>query len=275
MAKQKITVQDIQISIDTINDTEYFSLTDIAKKFGNVPNDYIKNWLKNSGTLGYLAEWEKVHNSNYNNEGYRDYLEAINDNRNISRISVKQWIELTKAIGLRAAVGRYGGTYAHKDIAINFCYWLSPTFQIYFIKEFQILKENEAERLGEKWDVNRYLSKVNYHIHTDSIKTNITAPKKLSKKAQGLTYASEADVLNVAVFGMTAKEWRLQNPESKGNIRDNSTAIQLQVLANLEVLNAKLIEYQLPQKQRIEELSETAKTHFDIIENSATKLSKK
>lgn len=262
MKKRKIVVQGVEISIFSQNEQDYISITDIAKKFGQ-PDKLIAKWLNNSGTRSYLKTWEQMENPNFNIEGYKNLLLELEDAS--YDMSVKRWLEATYAIGIQAKRGRGGGTYAHRDIALQFCYWKEPVFQLYFFREFQRLKFQEAQLLGEKWDVNRYLSKMNYHIHTEAIKEFLTEPKQLDRKSSSNVYASEADLLNKAVFGLTAKEWRLQCPEAKGNIRDNASRIDLHVLANLEVLNARLIKYGLPQKARLEELMEAAVEHQEIL----------
>lgn len=273
MAKQKINVQGASINIYSQNENDYISLTDIAKNFSDTPKNTIRNWLRNGSTLAFLIAWENIKNTDFSLDAAKDFLLKSRDNS--FNISPKLWIEETKAIGMNSKAGRYGGTYAHSDLAINFCYWLKPEFQAYFIHEFQRLKADEARRLGEHWDVNRYLSKVNYHIHTDSIKEFLVIPKNIPRKSQSVVYASEADVLNMAVFGITAKSWRLQNAEKEGNIRDYATTTELQVLANLEVLNAKLIQLGFPQHERLADLTETAEQHFDIINQKPYKPKKR
>lgn len=272
MSNRKIEVQGITIKIYSKDENDYISLTDIVNSVPDAPRDTIRNWLKNSSTVTFLSTWENVHNENFQLDKAEKI--AFNLGKNTYNLSAKIWIEQTKAIGLQSKTGRYGGTFAHSDIALNFCYWLSPEFQVYFVKEFQRLKIEEAKALGKQWDVNRYLSKINYHIHTDSIKAYLVTPKRLPKKSQSVVYASEADVLNMAVFGITAKNWHLQNANKTGNIRDHATAIELQVLANMETLNASLIELGVSQQQRLNYLSATAEKHFDIIKNSSTKLPK-
>ena len=216
---------------------------------------FISDWLRNRNTVEFLGIWEKLHNPNFN---YGEFATIKSQaGLNSYKISVKEWVKKTNAIGLKATAGRYGGTYAHKDIAFEFGMWISPEFKIYLIKEFQRLKEQESQRLALGWDVKRTLAKINYKIHTDSIKTHLI-PQNISKKQINIVYANEADVLNVALFGKTAKEWRDENLGKDGNIRDDADVTQLVVLANLESLNAELIRQSLPQPQRLVQLNHIA-----------------
>lgn len=252
--KAKINVKGSEVSIYSENDLDYISLTDMVKGFDG-GSALIEQWLKNKDTVLFLGVWEQLNNTNFNSlefEGIRN--EA---GRNSFYLSAKKWIEKTNAIGLKASAGRYGGTYAHKDIAFEFGSWLSPEFKLYLIKEFQRLKEEENRRLSLEWNLNRTLSKINYRIHTDAIKEHII-PEKISKKEESYIYANEADVLNVALYGQTAKMWREENPDKKGNIRDYSTVEQLLVLANLENMNAEFIRMKLPQNERLKRLNKIA-----------------
>ena len=207
-----ITVQGVEISLFTEKDADYISLTDIAKNF-EVGVSAIESWMRNRNTVEFLGTWEKLYNTDFNSGGF-DGIKS-NVGLNSFKLSVKKWINETHAIGIRAKSGRYGGTYAHKDIAIQFCYWLSPVFQLYVIKEFQRLKEEEAKKNNLEWNYQRFLTKVNYRLHTDTIKTHIIPriQAQQSNVKQWIIYAEEADLLNRAVFGQTAKEWREQNPE--------------------------------------------------------------
>lgn len=266
MKGKKINVDGIQVRLVSQNETDFISLSDIANKFGEA-KEIIRSWVRNTGTLNYLAEWEQFYNPEFK---YKEFEQILIDMRNnYFSMSPKKWIDLTNAKGIYHKIGRGGGTFSHSDIAINFCYWLSPKFQIYFINEFQKLKSEEAERLGQKWDVNRYLSRVNYHIHTDSIKQFIVTPRHIPRKVQGGIYASEADVLNVAVFGITAKAWREQNTDKPvgKNIRDYATTAQLHVLANLEAINGMLIELGINQQERLTLLTDQADKQKEIIKN--------
>lgn len=256
MAKQKITVDGISIRI---NDLDYISITDIAKKSSaNKPAVTIQSWLRNQRTISFLATWEQVHNPNFKVSQMTDFREQAADNR--SAITPKQYIEQTGAIGITAKSGRYGGTYTHSDIALNFCYWLSPEFQVYLAKEFERLKRDEARRLGIEFDFKRELTRINYPLHTEAIKTHL-----LSKgKSTGIIYASEADLLNIAVFGKTAKQWRTANPDLKGNVRDYASIEELMALSNIEYLNAKLIQWGFNINQREETLTEAAQELFAV-----------
>ncbi|MEK9143137.1 MAG: KilA-N domain-containing protein [Patescibacteria group bacterium] len=255
MAKsKKIIVQGNQIGIITYADNEDFiSLTDILKaKDGDF---FISDWLRNRNTVEFLGIWEKLHNPSFN---YGEFATIKSQaGLNSYKISVKEWVKKTHAIGLKATAGRYGGTYAHKDIAFEFGMWISPEFKIYLIKEFQRLKNEESERLRSGWDIKRTLAKINYKIHTDAIKAQLI-PLQLTKQAADTIYASEADVLNVALFGKTAKMWRDEYPSKDGNIRDYADVTQLVVLANLEGINAELIRRGLAQSERLTELNQIA-----------------
>lgn len=269
MSKSKIIhVQGTDISLIAEDENAYLSLTDIDRKFeGN--GRHIENWLRNQNTIEYLSTWEMLHNPDFNSMQLHGIREQIGINRFL--LSAKKWIEMTNAIGIRAKTGRYGsGTFAHLDIAFHFCLWLSPTFQLYVAKEFQRLKkqESEEEKQALEWNLRRSLSKINYRIHTEAIKENLIPPRIYERpKDDGFIYASEADVLNVAVFGMTAKQWRLQNPELKGNIRDYATEEQLLVLANLESHNAQFIKEKLSQDERLDKLNQIAIYQMQVLIN--------
>ncbi|PYG87234.1 KilA domain-containing protein [Ruminiclostridium sufflavum DSM 19573] len=257
MAK-KIHVIGTEISITTINDNDYISITDMLKaKDGDF---FISDWLRNRNTVEFLGIWEQIYNPKFN---YGEFATIKSQaGLNSYKISVKEWMKKTNAIGLKATAGRYGGTYAHKDIAFEFGMWISPEFKIYLIKEFQRLKDEEQKQLG--WDIKRNLTKINYRIHTDAIKENLTPPT-LNKYQITQVYANEADVLNVALFGMTAKQWRDSNPKLKGNIRDYANVSQLVCLVNLENLNALFINEGLTQGQRLEKLNSIAISQMGIL----------
>lgn len=221
---------------------------------------FITSWLRNRNTIEYLGVWERVHNPDFNYNEF-DIIKS-KAGLNSYTISVKEWVSKTNAIGLQAKAGRYGGTYAHSDIAFEFGMWISPEFKVYLVKEFQRLKDIEVQQLG--WDVKRQLTKINYRIHTDAIKENIV-PALLDQNQIGLSYANEADLLNTALFGKTAKQWRDENQDLSGNIRDYSNVAQLVCLANLEVLNADFIERGLPQNERIEMLNRSAIKQMTIL----------
>ena len=250
---KKLNVQGNEITIIESKGKEYISLTDMLKaKDGDF---FISDWLRNRNTVEYLGIWESVYNPSFN---YGEFaIIKSQAGLNSYKISVKEWVEKTNAIGLKATTGRYGGTYAHPDIAFEFGMWISPQFKIFLIKEFQRLKEEENSRLKLEWNLQRTLAKVNYHIHTDAIKENII-PKEVTKKQMQLIYADEADLLNIALFGITAKEWREVHPNKEGNIRDEATLEQLVVLSNLESINALLIRQGLSQAERLVELNKTA-----------------
>ncbi len=267
MAKTSIlNVQGIQIALTTINEEDYISLTDMMKaKDGTF---FVTDWLRNRNTLEYLGAWESMFNPNFN---YGEFaIIKSSAGLNSFKISVKEWQERTNAIGIVAKTGRYGGTYAHRDIAFNFCMWISPVFQLYVVREYQRLIEVERSHLAIAWDVKRLLSKNNYHIHTDAIK-NIIIPKlNIDQMKQGLVYATEADILNMALFGCTAKQWQDANPElaKKMNIRDTASINQLMVLTNLESLNAEMIKQDIPRSDRLAALHRVANEQLIILEKN-------
>ena len=250
---KKITVQGIEISVIPKNEMDYISLTDMLKaKDGDF---FISDWLRNRNTIEFLGIWEKINNSNFNYGEFATIKSFVGLNN--YKISVNEWVKRTNAIGLRSKPGRYGGTYAHKDIAFEFGMWISPEFKIYLIKEFQRLREEENKRLTLGWDAKRMLTKINYKIHTDAIKENLI-PLKLSNQHEKQIYANEADVLNVALFGITAKQWKEKNSNKKGNMRDYADVRQLVCLANLENLNALFIEQKMGQAERLTQLNKIA-----------------
>jgi hypothetical protein len=250
---KKIVVVGIKISIISKGEQDYISLTDMLKaKDGDF---FISDWLRNRNTVEFLGIWESINNPDFNYGEFAIIKSQVG--LNSYKISVKEWVQKTGAIGLKAATGRYGGTYAHKDIAFEFGMWISPQFKLYLIKEFQRLKEEERLRIETGWDAKRMLTKINYRIHTDAIQENLI-PREISKAQANIIFANEADVLNKALFGMTAKEWRDKNPKLAGNIRDYSDVTQLVCLANLESLNAEFIRQGLPQGERLLKLNEIA-----------------
>lgn len=253
----------------TISPDEYISITDMLKaKDGEF---FISDWLRNRNTVEFLGVWESVNNPDFN---YGEFATIKSQaGLNSYKISVKEWVEKTNAIGIQAKAGRYGGTYAHPDIAFEFGMWISPAFKVYLIKEFKRLKEEENNRLQLEWNLQRTLAKVNYHIHTDAIKENLI-PAELSKKQISFIYANEADVLNMALFGMTAKQWREANPNKKGNIRDHATIEQLVVLTNLESINAMLIHQEIIQPERLNQLNQMAITQMKSLLKNKTDISK-
>ena len=265
MAKKKksiIKVQDKEITVLQINTEDYISLTDMARKFHEKTSVPIENWLKNRSTLDFIDIWEKFHNPDFNSQQMVGI--KFNISRNAYYLSVKKLIEETNAMGIQSRAGRYGGTFAHRDIAFEFASWLSAEFKFYLIKEFQRLKEEESSRQALQWDYQRFLSKVNYRLHTDTIRDHILPALQTPKNRQWLVYADEADLLNMAVFGQTAKQWRESNPDlaTKGNMRDFADIIQLNVLANLESLNSVLIERKVSKEKRFELLADTALSQY-------------
>ena len=269
MKKEIINVKDISISLFTKDyQNDYISLTDIARYKSDVPSDVIKNWLRNKDTLQFLSVWEQLNNPNFNSVEFdRIKSEA---GFNAFTMSPKKWIDLTDSIGIVSQQGRYANTYAHSDIAFEFASWISPKFKLYLIKEFQRLKNDEIEKHKLGWDIKRTLVKMNYHIHTDAIKNNLIPPN-IAKNKIPFIYASEADLLNIALFGKTAKQWSEQNPKLEGNMRDYSTAEQLVVLANLESLNAQFIKDGLEAEDRLLKLNNIAIEQLQLLLNYSVK----
>jgi hypothetical protein len=268
MAKnKKLNVKGIEVTISTDKNGEYISLTDMMKaKDGDF---FISDWLRNRNTVEFLGIWESVNNPNFN---YGEF--AIIKSKaglNYYKISVQEWTEKTNAIGLRASRGRYGGTYAHIDIALEFGMWISAEFKVYLIQEYKRLKQEENNRQQLDWNLQRTLAKVNYTIHTDAIKERLI-PERLTAKQTSLVYASEADLLNMALFGKTAAEWRIKNSEAKGNIRDEATLEQLVVLSNLESINAVLIRQGISPTERLHQLNNIAITQMtSLVQNANLK----
>jgi hypothetical protein len=254
--KSTIEVQGAAITVLTAKDEDSISLTDIAKfKNPDHPDDVIRNWLRSRNTVEFLGVWERLNNPSFNPvefDGIR-----MQTGLNSFVLTPKQWIEKTGAIGVVSSAGRYGGTYAHKDIAFEFASWVSVEFRLYLIKEFQRLKDDENRRLSLAWNLNRTLSKLNYRIHTDAVKAHLIPPEVTPAQA-AITYANEADLLNVALFGQTARQWRDANPKLEGNMREYATIEQLLVLANIEGMNAEFIHMDLPQGERLKRLNQIA-----------------
>ena len=256
--KEVIHAKDTEIAVlSYAHSDDYISLTDIAKhKNPEFPADVVKNWLRIRSTIEFLGLWEELNNPNFNMVEFDQFKNDAGSNAFV--LSPQKWIKSTNAIGMVSKSGRYGGgTFAHKDIAFEFASWISPEFKLYVIKDYQRLKDDENHRLALDWSVNRVLAKTNYRIHTDAIKANLIPPE-LSKEQQRFVYADEADVLNVALFGMTAKQWRAKNPELKGNMRDYASIEQLLVLVNLETMNALLVEQGKSQDERAHFLNHQA-----------------
>jgi len=256
----KITVTGTEITIIQIKDADFISLTDMAHS--QMEEHIIIKWLSLKSTIEYIGEWEILFNPDFNYTEFGTIKNSAGSNNFV--LSVKQWIERTGAIGITAKAGRYGGTYAHKDIAFHFGMWISPRFQLLLVKEFQRLKEDEQKAIG--WTAKRELAKINYHIHTDAIKHNLI-PAELTPQQTSIVYANEADVLNVAMFGITAKEWREANPDLKGNIRDYATINELICLSNMENLNAVFVNEGLPQSERLIKLNQIAIQQMSVLEN--------
>ena len=256
----KIIVKDTEVSIVKVDEQDYISLTDMLKaKDGEF---FFSNWLRNRNTVEFLGIWEQLNNPKFNCVEF-DIIKS-QAGLNSYRLSVKEWMEKTKAIGIISKAGRYGGTYAHKDIAFEFAMWISPEFKVYLIREFQRLKSEEQKQLG--WSAKRELSKINYRIHTDAIKQHLI-PEKVTAQQAGVIYAEEADVLNVAMFGKTAKQWRDENPDLKGNIRDYASINELICLSNMENLNAVFIDQGIPQSERLIKLNQIAIHQMSVLGN--------
>ena len=257
----KINVQQTDVTILKINEDDYISLTDIAKFKSDDPTAVIANWMRNRNTIEYLGIWETLYNPDFKPlefEGFRTQAGL-----NAFTLSPQKWIDATNASGMISKSGRYGGTFAHKDIAFKFAAWISIEFELYFIKEFQRLKEEEQKQLG--WSAKRELAKINYHIHTDAIKQNLV-PAELTPQQINYVYANEADVLNVALFGVTAKQWRDVNPDLKGNIRDYAGINELICLSNMENLNAVFINEKMPQSERLVKLNQIAIQQMNVLQ---------
>lgn len=264
-----IHANGVDIRINTINEIDYISLTDIAKKQNaEYPADIIKNWLRSKNTIEFLGVWEQLNNPNFKLVEFDQFKNEAGLNSFV--LSPQKWIDKTNAIGIISKSGRYGGTYAHSDIAFEFASWLSPTFKLYIIKDYQRLKQEESHIKELEWNVKREIAKTNYKIHTDAIKENLIPPT-LSKKEISYIYASEADIINKALFGQTAKEWRENNPKAKGNIRDTATIEQLIVLSNLETMNAQYIKEGLSQIERLFKLNAIAVYQMNSILKNGVK----
>jgi len=260
----KITVKDTEVNVIKVNDEDYICLTDMLRaKDGDF---FITDWLRNRNTLEFIGIWEKVYNPDFN---YGEFaIIRSQAGLNSFKISVKEFVAHTNAMSLQAKAGRYGGTYAHKDIAFEFAMWISPEFKVYIIKEFQRLKNEEQRLLG--WTAKRELSKINYRIHTDAIKQNLI-PTEVTPAQASIIYAEEADVLNVAMFGMTAKMWREQHSELKGNIRDYASINELICLSNMENLNAVFIDQGIPQGERLIKLNRIAIQQMRVLEDDGNR----
>ena len=259
--KQYIHIESNEISVLAQGNEDYISLTDMAHS--QMQEHIIFRWMSLKGTIEYIGEWEALYNPNFNYTEFGTIKNMAGSNSFV--LSVKTWIEKTNAIGIVAKAGRYGGTYAHKDIAYHFGMWISPRFQLLLVKEYQRLQEEKQKLLG--WTAKRELSKINYHIHTDAIKKNLI-PQELTQLQISYVYANEADVLNVALFGMTAKQWRESNSDLNGNIRDYATINELICLSNMENLNAVFIDEGMPQPERLVKLNKIAIQQMQVLEDA-------
>ena len=267
---KKISVQGVNILLYEDNERDFFSLTDIARhKDSEHMDSIIQNWMRNRNTIELLGFWETIYNPHFKPLEFEGFRKQAGLNSFV--MTPKKWIESTNAIGIVSKSGRYGGTFAHKDIALEFASWISIEFKLYVIKEFQRLKDDENNRLQLEWNLQRTISKINYKIHTDAIKENLI-PNEITKLQTSIVYANEADLLNVALFGMTAKEWREKNLDKSGNIRDYATLEQLVVLSNMESINALLIQQNLSQRDRLVQLNKVAITQMkSLLENKGIK----
>ncbi|MGO3708077.1 MAG: KilA-N domain-containing protein [Mesonia hippocampi] len=264
---KKIEVEEKLISITSVNDEDYICLTDMVR--GEEGNDHIRNWMRNRNTVEFLGLWEQLYNPNFKTVEFDTFKKQAG--LNSFNLTPKKWTEHTHAIGILSKSGRYGGTYAHKDIAFEFGAWISPMFKLLLIKEFQRLKEIESNQFNLEWDVKRILSKANYTIHTDAIKKHVIPELTITKEKEWLTYVDEADVLNIALFGCTAKQWREANPEltkNNKNMRDFASINQLTVLSNLEVLNSELIKNKLSKNKRFQYLHRVALQQLAVLDDN-------
>lgn len=265
--KETLNVNGLDILIlskDNVND--YISLTDLARyKNPEFPKDVIKNWMRNRSTIEFLGLWEMMYNSNFKGVDFDTFVNEAGSHSFV--MTPQKWINSTNSIGIVSRSGHGGGTFAHKDIAFEFASWLSPEFKLYVITDYQRLKNNESNKLSTEWNIKRIIAKTNYRIQTDAIKEKLI-PDDLSKRQQIISYASEADIINLALFGKTAKEWKKANPKAKGNIRDNATITQLIVLANLENLNATFIKNGLSKKERLLKLNQEAIYQLTLFKNN-------
>ncbi len=270
LTKETIHAKGIEIGIYTTDyENEFISLTDIARYKSDEPKDVIKNWMRSKDTILFLGLWEQLHNPHFKGVEFDAFKNEAGTNA--FTMSPKKWVDSTNSIGIVSKSGRYGGTYAHSDIAFEFASWISPEFKLYIIKDYKRLKHDENSRLSLNWNLNREISKLNYKVQTDAIKENLILPE-LTPSRVAYTYASEADMLNVILFGTTAKEWKTDNPDKEGNIRDYASIEQLLVLANMESYNAVLIKQEKPQKERMELLHQLAVQQISSLSGSNLKL---
>jgi len=265
--KSTIEVQGAAITVLSQKEQDFICLTDMAKKFGD--DILIYSWMRNRNTLEFVGVWEQIHNPDFKGLEFETFRNQAG--LNSFSLTPRKWIEATNAIGFQSRAGRYGGgTYAHRDIAFEFGSWLSPEFKLYLIKEFQRLKDDENRRLSLAWNLNCTLSKLNYRIHTDAVKAHLIPPEVTPAQA-AITYATEADLLNVALFGQTARQWRNANPKLEGNVRDYASVEQLLVLANMEGMNAEFIHMGLPQGERLKRLNQIAIRQMQVLTSANLK----
>lgn len=256
MRTASILVDGSEVRLFAQDANDFICITDIAKGF-EIGVSAIESWMRNRNTIEFLGTWEGLYNpEHFNSVGFDGIKASVG--LNTFKISVKKWIDETGAVGIQAKAGKFGGTYAHKDIAIQFCYWLSPSFQLYFIKEFQRLKEAETARLSNGWELKRQLARVNFHLHAEAVRQHLVPFIDWNTRREAIFQASEADLLNIALFGLTAREWQTANPDLRGNMREHASAEQLLVLANLESLNTKLLQWNMDRELRLETLNQTA-----------------
>jgi len=273
MKQNKLIVQNLNVSFKTIDNKDFISLTDIARsKNPDEPKDVVKNWLRSKSTIEFLGLWETINNENFKGVEFDSFKKEAGANS--FTLSPTKWIENTNAIGLISKVGKYGGTFAHVDIAFEFASWVSAEFKLYLIKEFQRLKNDEIDKQSLDWDIKRTIVKMNYHIHTDAIKNHLI-PEDVTKRKISYIYANEGDLLNIALFGITAKEWRESNPNKEGNIRDYTTVEQLVVLANLENLNSEYIKQNIQSDDRLIRLNKVAIEQLNLLIKQHNKLESK
>jgi len=264
-----ILVNGVEIALFKIKEEDFVCISDMAGAVGGESRTVIANWMRNRNTVQFLGTWEKLNNNGFFNiEVYEQMLYEAGSN--VFTLSPSKWIKETNAKGIVNKMGRGGGTYAHKDIALGFCYYLSPEFQLYVIQEFQRLKEDEAQRSNLEWNVHRVMTKANHRILTEAIREHLVPPRIQHTRHEGIVFANEADLINMALFGMTAKQWRTMNPEAKGNQRDNATKEQLLVLSNLQSLNSKLMEWGCGEEERLEILNSTAIQQMNILLTSTS-----
>lgn len=268
--RTSITVQGTEIAIYSISQSDYISLTDIAKyRNSDAPADIIKNWLRSRSTIEFLGLWEKLNNPGFKLVEFDQFRTEAGSNYFV--LSPKKWINSTNAIGITSKSGKYGGTFAHQDIAFEFASWISAELKLYILKEFQRLKQEEIQQKRLEWNVSRTIAKVNYVIHTDAVKAHLI-PEDVARHKKKFIYADEADLLNIALFSKTAQEWRDENPDLKGNIRDHATLEQLVVLSNMESYNSELIKQQIPAEERLKQLNRIAIEQMKVlIENKLIK----